>query len=284
AHRLPPACDHRDPLRHRRRPRGRGGHLRVRLPPGGAQSPDRLHERDARRPGPTGDRRLRRGRHAARRGPLPPRRGRTPRPRRRPGGHPGPLCGLRGRRRGGRRRPRAPRVHGRRPHLRPAHARRRTRLDPNPRRRDRSGERGRCPRAVPAPAVGAGRTARGAPPTPTRGPARVDRPAVRAGPLDPGDDRPGRWRARARDRRRQERPHHVAGRPRGRAGPGRRGAVRLRPCRCPGAGGRGRRPAARRRTRACRRRQRVVGAPRDATARRDRGACHGPRRGGRQRV
>ena len=60
----------------------------------------------------------------ARRGPLPPRRGCAVRSRRGPGGHPGPLCGLRRRRVRRRRRAGPPRLHRRRADDRPAHARR----------------------------------------------------------------------------------------------------------------------------------------------------------------
>ena len=125
ADRHPAPLDDRDPLRDRRGRRRRRGDLRVRHPAEARQRtivstsamPEGLDAAgidafvaDA----------LRRGR-----GPLPPRRGRPGRARRRPGRHPGPVRGVRGRRLRRRRRARPPRLHRRRAHHRPAHARRR---------------------------------------------------------------------------------------------------------------------------------------------------------------
>ena len=93
---------------------------------------DRLDQRDARGADPGRDRRVRGRGDAPGRGPLPPRRGRAGRPRRRPRRHPGPLRGLRGRRLGRRRRARPPRLHRRGAHHRPAHARGGARLDRAP--------------------------------------------------------------------------------------------------------------------------------------------------------
>ena len=69
------------------------------------------------------DRRVRRRGGRRRRGPLPPRGRRAPRPRPDAGGHPGPVRGLRGRRVDGGRRARPPRLHGRGADRRPAHPR-----------------------------------------------------------------------------------------------------------------------------------------------------------------
>ena len=74
-----------------------------------------------------------------RRGPLPPRRGRAGRARRRPRGHPGPVRGVRGRRVGGRRRARPPRLHRRGADDRPAHPRRGARVGHGARQGHRTG-------------------------------------------------------------------------------------------------------------------------------------------------
>ena len=108
----------------RRRRRRRRGDLRVRPPARGPRAPHRLDQRPAR-----GARLRRRSTPSStaamqrRRGPLPPRRGRACRAGRRPGGHPGPVRGLRRGRLGGRRRAGPPRLHGRGADDRPAHAR-----------------------------------------------------------------------------------------------------------------------------------------------------------------
>ena len=105
----------------------------------------------------------------ARRRPLPPRRGRAGRPRRRPGGHPGPVRGLRRRRLGGRRRARPPRLHRRGADHRPAHARR------GARRRSAPSARPPATRPRPPPLVASLR----APPRRrrTHGPRARPRPA-----------------------------------------------------------------------------------------------------------
>ena len=82
---------------------------------------------------------------AARRGPLPPRRGRAGRARRRPRRHPGPVRGVRRRREHRRRRARLPRLPRRGRHHRPAHPRRRAGLG----RRGRPADRPR-PRQPPS--------------------------------------------------------------------------------------------------------------------------------------
>ena len=145
---------------------------------------------------------------AARRGPLPPRRGRPRRPRRRPRGDPGPLRGVRGRRLGGRRRARPPRLHA--PRCSPSTRTPSTRCSPpivqrsardRPRGRGRrlvDGLRGAAGRRTPA-RVRRPRTAAG-------DGAGVDRPAVRArvtgsrrwSQLAGGEPRARRRRARSR--------------------------------------------------------------------------------------
>ena len=129
AHRLAAAVGHRDPVR----PRGRATtwsgvtfecdhpvEARTRRIVSTSALPEGLTpaEIDAAVVGPAG----------GRRGPLPPRRRRPGRPGRRPGGHPGPVRGLRGRRLGRRRRAGPPRLPGRGADPRPADPRRGARL------------------------------------------------------------------------------------------------------------------------------------------------------------
>src|SRR5262245_24244589 len=113
ADRVAAPLDDRDPVRARGRTVRRGGDLRVRHPRRGAEPHGGLDLGTAAGAEPRRDRRVRRRRGGARRGPLPPRGRRAPRPRPDPGGHPGPLRGLRGRRDHGRRGARPPRLLGR---------------------------------------------------------------------------------------------------------------------------------------------------------------------------
>ena len=124
--------------------------------------------------------------------------GRAVRPRRRPGRHPGPVRGLRGRRLGRRRRARPPRLHGGGADDRPAHPRRGAGVHRDARQGDRPRGRGGALVADQRQRLDAVRAA-GRRAAPAAGDAAgVDRPAVRPRPLGAGDDRGRGRRAAAR--------------------------------------------------------------------------------------
>ena len=240
---------------------------------------DRLDQRDARGTDAGRDRRVRGGGDGQRRRPLPPRRGCAGRSRRRPGRHPGPVRGLRGRRLRRGRRAGPPRLHGRGADHRPAHARRRLRLDRDAGQGHRPRGGGDRPGAATSggswPRCGAAVSAAAA----AGDVPGVDRPAVRPRSLDPGDDRARRRDPAARHRRREvtrasrgttctrPQPDVVVVAP---CGYDREGSQCAR--RRPG----GERRAAGRRTGPRRRRQRVLGPARHPAGRRRRGAGQAP--------
>ncbi|CAA9351380.1 MAG: ABC transporter, substrate-binding protein (cluster 8, B12/iron complex), partial [uncultured Nocardioidaceae bacterium] len=277
ADRVVAAVDDGDPARHRRRSGRRGGDLRVRLPAGGAPGPHRVDQQPARGPDTGGDRRRGHLTGGSRGGSLPPRRGRPGGPRGRPRRDPGPVRGVRRRRERGRRRAEVPRQRRAGGDDGPAHPRGGLRLHRAARRRLRA--RGCCQRAgrrVHRPARG-GRSGGRRPSAVARARPGVDRPAVRARSLGPADDRERRRRPGPGCGGREVLPRRLGGRRSEPARRGRRGAVRLRPRRVPGPGGRARRgrPPPRPRAGLGGRRQRLLRPPGSAA----RGGCRGPGRG-----
>ena len=220
------------------------------------------------------------GAMAARRGPLPPVGRRARRARRRPGRHPGPVRGLRGRRVGRRRRARPPRLPRRGADHRPAHPRRGVRLDRGAGRGDRPRGRGRR--------AGRRRCGRGSTPCGARV-AGLPRPRVMLLEWTDPPYAPGHWVPEmieaaggtppARQGRREVRAGAVGVGARGRA----RTSIVCAPCGYDLAGAQrladelvasGVLP--RRRTRARRRRQRLLGPARHPAGRRGRGAGRDP--------